>query len=144
MTIRAKLGQRYRVTSVSFPDYGIGKVVKINSDLSGIMQSEAKGIFHFQSFDISPLASDFEDLADESVKAILGEIRMLELNGTLPVGSISCFNDIHDHIETDSLILKHVPREEGNSKMSEMQSKLDNAVMDRVSLWLSLGSIVMS
>lgn len=144
MTIRAQLGQRYRVTSVSFPDYGIGTVVQINSDLSGIMQSEEKGTFYFQHFDISMVAEDFDDLADESVKAILGEIRMLELDRTIPVGAVSCFSDLHDHIDANVLVLKHVPREKGDWAASEAQSRLDNAVMNRVSLWLSLGSSVMS
>lgn len=144
MTIRAQLGQRYRVTSLSFPDYGIGTVVRINSDLSGIMQSEEKGVFYFQHFDISVLAESFEDVADESVKGILGEIRLLESDGTIPVGAISCFSDLHDYIDANVLVLKHVPRESGEWTASETQSKLDNTVMNCVSLWLSLGSIVMS
>lgn len=144
MAIRAQLGQRYRVTSVSFPDYGIGTVVKINSDLSGIMQNEEKGKFYFQHFDISMLAGSFEEVADESVRGILGEIRMLEANGMIPVGAISCFSDLHDYIDANVLVLKHVPREAGDWAASETQSKLDNTVMNCVSLWLSLGSIVMS
>lgn len=139
MTIRARIGERYRVTSVSFPDYGIGTVVKINSDLSGIMQNEEKGVFYFQHFDISVLAEDFDDVADESVKAILGEVRMLELNRVIPVGAISCFDDLHEHIDAYSLIRKHVPLEKGTS-----ETGMHEAVKNRVSLWLSLGSSVMS
>jgi hypothetical protein len=144
MAIRAQLGMRYRVTSVSFPEYGIGTVIKVNSDLSGIMQNESKGVFYFQYFDISPLAGNFEDLADDSVKAVLGEIRLLESNGTIPFGAVSCFQDIQDHMDATSLIRKHVPRETEDRFGIELQERLDQAVMDRVSLWLSLGSIVMS
>lgn len=144
MTIRARLGQRYRVTSASFPEYGIGTVIKVNSDLSGIMQNEEKGNFHFQYFDISPLSEDFDDLADESVKAILSELRILEVNGVIPVGTVHCFEDVQTYTDSAVLIRKHVPREDSDWLTTDLRSFLDDAVADRVSLWLSLGTSVMS
>lgn len=143
MTIRAQLGQRYRVTSVNFPEYGIGTVVKVNSDLSGVMQNE-KGVFYFQHFDISLLAEDFDDSADESVNAIMAEIRFLEINGSLPVGTVSCFADLENHVDATSLLRKHVPHFAGERLELELQDHLNETVRNRVSLWLSLGSSVMS
>lgn len=127
------LGEQYRLNSHANPFYGIGTVASVSKeDRTGTLVSEESGLIHFNDFNLSAIHIEHDQLVKDCIEAILLEIAQLEKTRVLPVGGVKSFSELHDYIDANVLILKHVPREE-NWVESEKQSQLDNLIMDLVS-----------
>lgn len=132
------LGEQYRISSVRNPFYGIGTVTSVSEkDRTGTLVSEESGLVYFNDFDLAAIHIDHDKLVDDSVEAILAEIAQLEINQVLPEGGVKSFAELHDYIDANVLILKHVPRDENwmdaSDEIREAQAVLDNLIMDLVS-----------
>lgn len=126
------LGEMYRIPSFVDPYFGIGTVVKVNEDGSGILESEESGQISFSLLELMPVETDFRSMFNTAISAILAEIAMHQENRFIPL-DVNSFAKLHDYMDANLLVLKHVPREEGDWAASETQSRLDNLIMDRVS-----------
>lgn len=130
-------GQQYRISSVKNPFYGIGTVTSVSEkDRTGTLVSEESGLLYFNDFDLAPVRTD-DNLIDDCVEAILAEIAQLEITKVLPEGGVKSFSELHDYLDANVLILKHVPRPsdwiDASDEVREAQATLDNLIMDLVS-----------
>jgi hypothetical protein len=131
------VGQQYRVSPVSNPYFGIGTVTSVSEkDRTGTIVSEEAGLLYFNDFNLIALSTDDADVANDSVEAILAEIAQLEINKVLPEGGVKTFADLHDYIDANVLVIKHVPRDanwiDAEDDVREAQAELDNLIMDAV------------
>lgn len=131
------IGQQYRVLSALNPFFGIGTVTSVSTkDNTGTIVSEEAGLLYFNSFDLSPVSVGSLETIDESVQAIMTEIAQLQVNGTLPVDGVKNFSELHDYLDANVLLLKHVPRDQdwidADDEVREEQTRLDNLIMDMV------------
>ena len=138
------VGQHYRVSSVSNPYFGIGKVTSVSEkDRTGTIVNEEVGLLYFNDFTLIPVSTDAEAVVNDSVEAILAEIAQLEINKVLPEGGVKSFSELHDYIDANVLLIKHVPRDENwidaEDDVREEQTQLDNLIMDVVNTELAKG-----
>lgn len=138
------VGQQYRVSPVSNPYFGIGTVTSVSEkDRTGTIVNEEAGLLYFNDFDLIPLSTDDAAVVNDSVEAILAEIAQLEINKVLPEGGVRSFSELHDYLDANVLLLKHVPRDENwidaEDEVRETQTQLDNLIMDVVNEELAKG-----
>lgn len=131
------LGEQYRISFVKNPFYGIGTVTSVSEkDRTGTLVSEESGLLYFNDFDLAPVRTD-NNLIDDCVEAILAEIAQLEITKVLPEGGVNSFSELHDYLDANVLIIKHVPRDanwiDASDEIREAQAVLDNLIMDLVS-----------
>lgn len=137
--IKPQLGESYRLLSVVNPFFGIGTVVAINEDGSGTLENEEVGQFFFNRFDIDFVGTHFVDIVSEGVNGALAEIEKLKHNGTIPK-HVDTFTELHDYIDANVLLIKHVARPadwlDASDEERDLQSTIDNMVMNLINLSL--------
>jgi hypothetical protein len=141
-TMKPKIGEVYRIPSFVNPFFGIGTVVSIKDDGTGVIENEEFGRFHFNSFDLSYVGTDLGDLIVEGVGGMIAEIKQLKITHVLPE-KLSSFAEMHDYIDANVLLLKHVLRSadwmDAPDEERERQAEIDNLVMEVIDKELSKG-----
>lgn len=137
-----KTGEMYRIPSFVNPSFGIGTIVSIKDDGTGVIENEEFGRFHFNSFDLSTVGTVLGDIILEGVQGIVAEIKQLKITSVLPE-NLSSFAEMHDYIDANVLVLKHVYRPadwmDASDEVRERQADIDNLVMEVVSKELAKG-----
>lgn len=141
-TIKPKTGEVYRIPSFVNPFFGIGTVVSIKDDGTGVIENEEFGRFHFNSFDLSLVGTSLGDILVEGVQGMIAEIKQLKITQVLPE-NVSSFAELHDYIDANVLLLKHVLRPadwiDAPDAERERQTEIDNLAMEVINKELSKG-----
>lgn len=141
-TVKPKAGEMYRIPSFVNPFFGIGTVVSVEDDGTGVIENEEFGRFHFNSFDLSPVGTDLGDIMVEAVQGIVAEIKQLKITKVLPE-KLSTFAEMHNYIDANVLLIKHVLRSadwiDAPEAERERQADIDNLVMEVIDRELNKG-----